>query len=217
MILISPGAYNIYHHQLEYYNELNFPDNPVISKLKDRTVCLPYEFKKIFPHLQVYVQNMINGLNSKKNRDWINCLHYYSDSEHLIRMEEILKIILIPPVDPQSWISVFESTFQALIHTLYSNEDETINRWRQIFRTICDPVPIDKYRFNPQVQNEIELRNFGKSGNLDYLRVSNSINNVISKSKIKLEIMNSEKALAVIEILDKAKSWSTHTQNRYLH
>jgi hypothetical protein len=211
LILISPSAYHTYHHQLENYKDPEFPHIPTNpSKLKERTVCLPYEFKKILPYLKnKYLQNLINGLQSKEKEKWVECIYYYSESEYLEELEEILKKIEITKLIVADWISVFESTFQALLDSLYSADDGKISKWRQIFRRVCDPIAIDKYRFIPQVQDEIQFQKFG---DLDVLSLINSLKNILSKSNIKLQIIDEKRSTRVKEVLNKVKLWKDYLE-----
>jgi hypothetical protein len=61
---------------------------------------------------------------------------YLEQLEEIVKKTEITKLIVA------DWISVFESTFQTLLDSLYSADDEKISKWRQIFRRVCDPIAI---------------------------------------------------------------------------
>jgi hypothetical protein len=211
LILISPSAYYTYHHQLETYKDPEFPQmSTTPSKLKERTVCLPYEFKKILPYLKdKYLQNLINGLQSKQEQKWIECLYYYSESEYLEQLEEIVEKIEITRLNISDWTSIFESAFQALLDSLYSADDEKVSKWRQIFRRVCDPITIDKYRFVPQVGDEIQFQKFG---DLDVLSLTDSLKNILSKSNIKLQIIDESRSIAVKEVLNKVKLWKDYLE-----
>jgi hypothetical protein len=58
-------------------------------------------------------------------------LQYYSEFEYLVRAEQIAaRIMVLTTENAENLICVFESVFQELLHSLYSNYDEKINRWR---------------------------------------------------------------------------------------
>jgi hypothetical protein len=92
---------------------------------------------------------------------------------------------------------------------LYSADVEKISKWRQIFRTVCDRVGIDRYRFIPQVQDEIQFQKFG---DLDVLSLTNSLKNILSKSNIKLQIIDESRSIVVNEVLNKVNLWKDYLE-----
>jgi hypothetical protein len=92
---------------------------------------------------------------------------------------------------------------------LYLADDEKISKWRQIFRIVCNRVGIDRYRFIPQVQDEIQFQKFG---DLDVLSLTNSLKRILLKSNIKLQIIDEKRSIVVKEILNKVKSWQDYLE-----
>lgn len=113
LILIDPNSYQIYQDRLKNYKiasikhdfSSDFSSNDFDayfpSELSGRTVCLPYEFEKIFPRLRNhFLRHLRNGLRMEKEEkqneiigevpSWNRAINALINSNHMEKVEEIL-------------------------------------------------------------------------------------------------------------------------------
>ena len=91
IILISPDAWTIYQHQLEFLDDARSIPSPA----RNRVVCLPYRFEAIFPLLREKVSLLptLSRVHGRATLDWGGTL------ENALRSEDIASAVVAAPRD----------------------------------------------------------------------------------------------------------------------